>query len=510
MEEINEDFKEIKPQEGFQNQFLSSSADILIGGAAAGVGKSFALLLDPLRYTHIKDFGAVIFRRTTPQLKNQGGLWEVSNNIYSMIGGVAREYVLEWLFLDENRKNVVSRIKFNHMELEKNKYDHQGGQYAYIGFDELQQFSKTQFLYLLSRNRSTCGVRPCVRATCNPDPDSWLAEFISWWIGEDGFPIPERVGKLRYFVVDGDSFVWGDTREEVVGKAPHIFESEEFKNIDPKFLIKSVTFIPGKISENKELLDKDPAYMANLLALPKEEQQRLLKGNWKISQDGLALFNYQKIVDLFSNHIEKIKEYIITCDVARFGRDLTVILVWEGLRVLKVVILTHSKTTEVVDEIEKQRKIYHVSKSNVLVDEAGIGGGVVDEGEFVGFVANATPLPNPKNETKENYANLKTQLYYHFADAVNKGEVAIDENFYVDGENSIDIRIGQEIFEIKKLIREDLRAIKRKKMIKDEKLSINSKDEQKIILGGRSPDFGDSLSMRMYFEFAEEVVFDFV
>jgi hypothetical protein len=74
-------------------------------------------------------------------------------------------------------------------------YDWQGAQIPLICFDELTHFRAHQFFYMVSRNRSTCGVRPYIRATCNPDADSWVANFLAWWIDpETGFPIPERAG----------------------------------------------------------------------------------------------------------------------------------------------------------------------------------------------------------------------------------------------------------------------------------------------------------------------------
>ena len=195
--------KIIQPQDGYQMQALSSSADIVIGGGAAGVGKTFTLLLDPLRHIHIKDFGGVIFRRTSPQIKAQGGLWDTSLSLYSLIPGAEpKETNSSWSFSN------ISKLKFNHLEYEKNVFDWQGSQIPFIGFDELTHFSENMFFYLLSRNRSVCGVRPYVRATCNPDPDSWVSDFISWWIDkETGFPIPERSGVLRYFIKDNDSYI---------------------------------------------------------------------------------------------------------------------------------------------------------------------------------------------------------------------------------------------------------------------------------------------------------------
>lgn len=138
-------------------------------------------------------------------------------------------------------------------------------------YDELTHFSDYQFFYMLSRNRSTCGVKPYIRATTNPDADSWVAEFIAWWIDQDtGFAIPERSGIIRWFVRVNDTTFWGDTAQELIDK----YGSEATP--------KSVTFVASSIYDNKILLEADPGYLANLNALSVVERERLKNGNWKI------------------------------------------------------------------------------------------------------------------------------------------------------------------------------------------------------------------------------------
>ncbi len=130
--------------------------------------------------------------------------------------------------------------------------------------------SRKQFSYMFSRNRSTCGVRPRIMATTNPDADSWVAEFIAWWIDQEtGFPIPERAGVLRWFVQIGDDLVWSDS-------------AEDLKERYPDSLPMSVTFIPAKLDDNPALTQKDPGYRGKLMALDRVERERLLDGNWKI------------------------------------------------------------------------------------------------------------------------------------------------------------------------------------------------------------------------------------
>lgn len=254
----------ISPQQGPQEQFLSSPADIAVYGGSAGGGKSFGLLLEPLRHINTLGFGAVIFRRTHTQIRNVGGLWSTSEGIYIHAGGTPRESVLSWEF-----KSKGTTIKFAHIEHEKNKFDYQGAQIPLIEFDELTQFSESQFFYLMSRNRSTCGIKPYVRATTNPDADSWVATLIDWWIGDDGFPIQERSGIIRWFIRHNDELVWGDTPKELILNHPDTIP-------------KSFTFISAKLDDNQILEQKDPGYRATLMALPLVERERLLGGNWKI------------------------------------------------------------------------------------------------------------------------------------------------------------------------------------------------------------------------------------
>lgn len=263
-------FRDIRMQDGPQRAFGTTSADIAIYGGAAFGGKTYALLIEPLRHTFLtKGFGAVIFRRTNKIIRQEGGLWAESETIYPLYEGMPRESVLKWDF-----PPYGNTISLAGMELERNKYDWKSTQIPLICFDQLEEFSEGQFFYLLSRNRSQCGVSPYVRATCNPDPDSFVAKLCSWWIGDDGYAIPERSGVVRYFTRRGDDLVFGGTRAEVVAECPDI--------VDPVHEIKSLTFIAASFEDNKIGTAGDPGYIGNLRALSMVERERLLRGNWKV------------------------------------------------------------------------------------------------------------------------------------------------------------------------------------------------------------------------------------
>ena len=261
----------IVPQKGPQRAFYDSIADLTFFGGSAGGGKTHAILQDFTRYMDIPRARGVAFRRTTPEITVGGGMWEASRELYLRpeINAEPKESRLTWIFPSG------ARIKFSHLEHEKDVYSWQGSELAIIYLDELTHFTYRQFWYLLSRNRSTSGIRPCIKATMNPDPQSWVAGFISWWINPDtGYVIPERAGKLRYMYRLNDRPVWGDTPEALKKAYPYLAESEPL----------SVTFIPSRLEDNQILMAKDPGYKSRLFAMSKVDRERLYSGNWKIRE----------------------------------------------------------------------------------------------------------------------------------------------------------------------------------------------------------------------------------
>ncbi len=278
----------LMPQKGPQEEFLATSADICIYGGAAGGGKTFGLLLEPLRHMDNKNFNAVIFRRNYNQVTSPGGLWDSSRKIYGFVKGCIplKTPKLHWVFLSG------ASVNFAQLGDDDDCGSWQGSQITMIGFDELTHFSEYQFFYMLSRNRTDSGVKPYIRATCNPDADSWVAEFIEWWIDKDtGYPILERSGKIRWMVRLNEAIYWFDTKQEAVDAAVASGMDDDKASV----MAKSVTFISSTLKDNKILMKNDPGYMANLLALALVERERLLYGNWKIKPAAGLMFKRTKV-----------------------------------------------------------------------------------------------------------------------------------------------------------------------------------------------------------------------
>ena len=261
----------IGPQPGSQERFLASRADIVFYGGEAGSSKTAGLVLEGLRCHDVPKSGGIMFRRTSPQLEGPGSLWELMREWYPHLGARMTESpVFKAVFPSG------ASVQLAHLQYETSKLAHQGKGYSYIGFDELTHFTEGQFWYLFSRCRSTSGVKSYIRATMNPDPDSWVKKMIEWWLDDRGeYARPERSGVIRYFYRVGETLHWANTADELRARFP--------EQLDPPT---SFTFILGRLADNKILLTMDPGYRSRLMALPLVERERLLGngqgGNWRI------------------------------------------------------------------------------------------------------------------------------------------------------------------------------------------------------------------------------------
>ena len=249
--------------------------------------------------------------------------------------------------------------------------------------------------------------------------------------------------------------------------------SEYYRPAKDKTIKPYRKFIQSLVGDNTYI---SKHYEKQLFELDELSKQRLLYGNWEYDVTNDSLIEYDAILNLFNQKGIEGDKYI-TCDVARFGADKTVIMLWQGLHLIYVRTLLKSAVNEVVDEIKKLQQENQVNLTNIIVDEDGVGGGVKDYLRCRGFVNNSKPLKN------ENYQNLKTQCYYKLADLINKGQIGI---------SCSDVNV-------KNLIIEECEQVRTKDADKDNKLQIIPKDTVKVILG-RSPDYSDALAMRMYYE----------
>lgn len=334
-------------------------------------------------------------------------------------------------------------------------------------------------------------------------------------------PQYDRFGSLEYSVgwieeAGEVDFLAYDVLKTRIGR--HLVKNSEGESLRGKLLI---TFNPtknwlysnvykvhkeGKLPENYSFIQslyKDNPYTSDTYGInladikDRATKERLMFGNWEYDDDPTGLIHYDAILDLFTNTVED-GFFYISADVARHGKDKTVIMVWKGLQVIEIISYEKrgvDETARAIKELAFERKIPY---SRIIVDEDGIGGGVVDILRGIrGFVANSAPMTdpiqknteNPMNDSPlrtENFRNLKAQCSYKLADTINSHLMAID----------------CEDERIKNMLIEELEQIKSKNADRETKRTVVGKEEIKERIG-RSPDYADCLMMRMFFMFHE-------
>ena len=215
------------------------------------------------------------------------------------------------------------------------------------------------------------------------------------------------------------------------------------------------------------------AYIESLRRLPEYDRKRLLEGNWEFDDDSDKLFATDNLLRMFRNELLDGTKYI-TSDIARFGKDRTIICVWNGLTLVELKMLHKASIDEVVNEIRNTAKNHNVLLQNVVCDEDGVGGGVVDYLKCRGFV-NGSKAKQPQ------YQNLKSECYYTLAQYIEENKLTIFVN------------------DKKEQIVRELEMIKRHRADVDGKLQVTPKDQIKL-REGISPDIADAIMMRMFFE----------
>lgn len=272
--------------------------------------------------------------------------------------------------------------------------------------------------------------------------------------------------------------------------------------VDPfnqDLLPKGRKYIQAFATDNSYL----PAEYLDTLKAEKDtvRRQRLWEGNWDYDEDKDSLISFDALTDTFSNTITKDGNNYLICDIARLGQDSTVLSYWEGLELKEVNKYQKQDTFQTVQKIKDLAAKHQIPYSQILIDEDGIGGAVVDGLPGVkGFVANSSPLPTREQIRskwrqieshlipKSNFANLKAQCAFKLAELINEHKIAFKVPDYRDE------------------IIEDLSALLRQKDIdKDGKLKIKPKDEVKETLG-HSPDIGDTLIYRAWFELQKDAM----
>ena len=230
-------------------------------------------------------------------------------------------------------------------------------------------------------------------------------------------------------------------------------------------------FIQALPGDNIHLPD---SYVTSLSRLPEADRKRLLEGDLEFDNSSDRLYMYDELMRCFREPMN-VGEGYITADIARLGKDRTVLCVWRGLSCIDIVVLRQKRQDEVKAEIQRLMNTHSIRLSNVLADADGVGGGLVDSLRCREFMNGSKAVRGTQ------YMNLKADCYFRLGELIDKNEITLPIKWQED-------------------IVKELELIRRVDPDKEGKLRVTSKDTISQRTGGISPDIADAIMMRAYFE----------
>jgi len=498
--------KHIILQEGGQELAATSEADITFYGGERGGGKSYLEIFEAIKDVGNSNFNAYIFRKEKDDFK---ALIDISKNLLTPFGEYKRSaQTMQW---DFTAGGSLKFVYYKDSSYEEFKERFQGREIPYMGIDEGTQMPYKYFKYLMTCSRNSKNMRNRILVTCNPDPDSWVAEFLDWWIGEDGLPIEGRNSKVRYCFMEGDAvdgIYWGDTREEVYEQCSHIIDRywrDEYAEFGKKedMFIKSVTFIRGRLFENKILLKSDPAYIANLVNQDDEQRARDLDGNWKFKEIGTDLISNVDMDAFFSNTPQDNGLGYVTCDPALQGGDNAVFWYWKGWHLSEMMVVKVDAKT-LVEKANNFLALHGVTEDRFAYDVNGLGQ------LFKGWFPNAVAFNNnevPTNGDRTIYENLKSEFAYKLVQKFKARELSIDpmlldRRFEVGKERRKSVNDApskKKSMTLREILKKEKKALRKSDKNTDKNWALIKKVEMIAMLRW-SPDFIESMLTRMALE----------
>jgi PBSX family phage terminase large subunit len=400
---------------------------IVLYGGAAGAGKSWlgCLWITNLCLTY-PGIRTLIGRTVLQQLK-----MTTLNTLFETLQTMGLKSGTDYTY--NGQSNIITFSNASEIVLKDLQHNPSDANFDSLGgleltacfVDEAAQISNLAYNILKSRIRyklNEYGLIPKMLMTCNP-AQNWL--------------------KKEFYI-------------------PYIQET----------LDNTKAFIPALPLDNNHLPD---SYIEMLKTLPPQQRKRLLEGNWDYLDDFDSLFDFDSI----SNSVFKLapnendKRYI-SLDVARYGSDRSVAVVWVGNVIINIYVYSKLSAVELADEIKELIQKHKVHPKNIIVDADGVGGPVSDVLRGTDFVNNSSPLHG------QNFSNLKSQCYSKLADMFKEGKISI---------NILEPAMIDELTQ-------ELLSVKLKNLDKDNKIAVQSKDEMKRLLG-KSPDLSDAVMMKM-------------
>jgi predicted phage terminase large subunit-like protein len=286
-----------------QADFLASDATITLYAGAMGAGKSFAIVLNMVKFAAKKNSTIVCFRRTLPELKAPGGIWREATAIFKKM---FKDCKIRSNDLEIYVPSTNSIVKFQGLQYQSDVDKALGAQYSAIFFDEAVTFEPfEQFvLPLLGRLRSAnVDYTPQMFWATNPRFNHGIYHWIKdFYLDEYGIPIKEKSNTKRWFILSNDKPIWFDTEQAALDYCATL-PTIGGEPIRPK----SFTAIRAHVTDNVPLCKNNPDYISNLQAMPEVRRRIYLDGSWTAREEeaGLYLRSWSKVVPFAPPSVKK-------------------------------------------------------------------------------------------------------------------------------------------------------------------------------------------------------------
>lgn len=458
---------------------------------------SFALVLalaEPLMTDG--DFRAVITRRSLQSQKTGGSFVDTFKSIFGDYCSVKTA--------DSPRISFPSGAYcdltyIDDTNLDKMREQWKGKQIDAICIDEITEMSWEAFSYVQTRNRGRSRTfTGKFFATLNPKRSHWTRKFLDWYIGVDGFIMPDRNGKVRYFYVNGstvDDVVWGDTKEEVYRKCKIDIDRKLARiggNFTYENMIKSFVFYQGKLSENKAMLENNPNYIGSVAASGGRMAQAIIEGNFNVDpeEDEKIPIPSSAAQGVFNNNPAVNGDKWVTVDLADYGTDNLVALAWDGFHAYDILILSKSTPRENAQAVKTFAFEHGTAESHIIFDATA-------GRYFNDYIPDAIPyisLNKPFGLYPLTAMTVKDMCYLRLCKMIENGNLTFDDKLavqtYTHQNLKYKVTVENEFIEECSVVRFD-------DMQSGKKRLWNKKKMNQMLGKGRSMDLLDPCAMRM-------------
>ncbi len=502
-----------------QRNFIKSNCDFVIATGSAGSSKTYgACMLNSYDILNNPNFSAIYLRQNIEDFFKPGSIAETLNKIYPLrkektqnsnrqtIGtmktsqnmGVYFDNGAQLLFkhvADQNKDKIVDSFK--------------GLQVHRFIFDEADMFDAHTVLYSLTRLRGEGSGKRQIVVVQNPERECWVrqfcgsGEFGGGWIGDDGVPIRERNGTVRFFSIDnGDinTAVWGKTKEEVYDKCRGridklLYEADGVDGVSYKSFIFSCVFFHMKTTDNKDVLKNNPDYLGSLAM--STGSKSMFEANWNYSKHdkkdendvaelGLELTS-QMVLNMFNNPPNIGNRIKIVVDPAFEGIDNFTMAAFLGYHCIDLVYYRINTPDELAGSIRNFMLKHNARESDLIID--GGKESIFLRSKFRhAYMYLGTHQTSAKGKT---FHRLRDEAGYIMCKMIQFGRLTFDSrlaNMIYSHQKAKDKRLIDAFCE-------EAKCYTFRTMPVTNKHKLLNKSDQAFILSGRSADLTDLLLM---------------